>query len=210
MKISLKLCLLVPTLVLSGQSLNAFNPDVEKETSITRSWKKTLRKEAELATALKESEPEFDKVTAALVKGLGEHGFNALVIALTTRAPINIAGTDYLVCQELPKLYSRIHEEEVPTNPCYPESSGIGPKLLTPVLLEYLPADHPSISFYPYHVIKSPNGDYVTVSFTAENNPHWQNGFSSPVPMDKRYWSEDYTVGWGPLRYVSFLLQKKS
>jgi hypothetical protein len=195
----------------SGQLLNACNPDLEKETSFIEGWKKTLRKEAELATALKkESEPEFNKVTAALKKGLEEHKFDEFIAALKTGTLIKIAGTDYLVCQELPKLYSRTHEEEVPTNPCYPESSGIGPKLLTPARLEYLPADDPFVSFYLCGLITSPDADYITLSFTTDYNPHWQSVFSSPVPMDKRYWSEDHTASWVPLRYVSFLLHKRS
>lgn len=194
MKINLKLCLLALTLVLSGQSLNACNP-LPDEDSICR-LRNTLGKEVEL--------------TAALKKGLEEHKFDAFIVALKTGTTLNIAGTDYFVCPELPKLYSRIHEEEVPTNPCYTESSGIGPKLLTPARLEYLPADDPFVSFYLCGLITSPDADYITLSFTTDYNPHWQSVFSSPVPMDKRYWSEDHTASWVPLRYVSFLLQKRS
>lgn len=133
--------------------------------------------------------------------------FDTVTTTLKTKATLVIAGKGYTIREELPKLYSAIHQGEVHTNPCYPESLGIGPTLLTTNTLEHIPA---GIKFNLLSFREDEFNEFLTISFTAENNPHWQDGFSSPVPMDKRYWSEDHTAGWAPLRYVSFLLQKRS
>lgn len=164
MQINLKSCLLVLTLMFSGQSLNAIcNEDLK--------------------------DLDFKRVASGLKK----------------RKLIQIADQEYAVCKELPKRYSSLYGEEVETNPCY--EFGLGPKLLKPTDLENLPDPLPS--FYAIRAAEDESGEFLTVGFTASNNPHWQKMFSSPVPMDKRYWNEVHTEHVSiPYFFVSFLLKK--
>ncbi|MBX9622105.1 MAG: hypothetical protein K2X28_08855 [Alphaproteobacteria bacterium] len=134
-------------------------------------------------------------MNALTLDDLSDHTFDEFTNALVTRTPIRIADEDYSVCQE------------VSANPCF--ELGLEARLLSVSDLENLPDPLPS--FFAINVIEEESGKYLTVSFTANNNPHWQNMFSNLVPMDKRYWSEFCLVAsWPPLRYVNLLLQKTS
>lgn len=165
MKMILKLCLLILTLMFSGQSLNA-----------VQVWNEDLR--------------DLD--------------FKTVASGLKERKLVQIGDEKYAVCLKNPKLYSAIYKKEVRTNPCY--QFGLGPKLLKPTDLENLPDPWPS--FFANNAAKDESGEYITVNFTTRSSPHWKEAFFSPVPMEKRYWNEDHTAGWVPLRYVSFLLKK--
>lgn len=127
--------------------------------------------------------------------------FNEVVSCLKNRRLLKIGKDEYAVCKKEPKFKGKDNE----INPCY--SLGLGPRLFKESDLEKLPSPLPSFNVLIAN--KDEAGEYLTVSFTSHNNPHWPSMFLSPIVLEDRYWDEVHTRDAAvPYRYVSFLLKK--
>ena len=104
-------------------------------------------------------------------------------------------------CKQEPTFKGKINS----LNPCY--SSGLGPRLLKEADLEALPSPLPAFTVLIANTDESE--EYLTVSFTSHDNPHWPSMFLSPIPLEDRYWDEVHTKDTAvPYRIVSFLFKK--
>lgn len=138
--------------------------------------------------------------------------FHTIVTALKERKLIEFEGDEYAVLIKEPSSKSALYLSGlVRMNPCY--KNGLGPHLLKVDQIDTLPQ---GVQWIPYssNTSKFKSLTYVTLRYTANNNPHWEHIYSHPKPFDdlnNHYWhTETNMISTMPIRTVNFLLKKVS
>lgn len=138
--------------------------------------------------------------------------FKDVVHAFRKRKAITVSGNEYFVLKEHPKLSSPLYKgEKVSTNPCYPLSCGLGPKLLRLEDIENLPGE---ADFFFHSFDKDSKNKYITIRFTSNNNPDWALMHTFPEPFkepEHRYWQDEHNKDCVQIgRTVNLLLKRVS
>ena len=135
--------------------------------------------------------------------------FSQMVKAFQKRKLLMINNEEYVPLQKEPLLKSALYKEPVRTNPCY--MGGLGPYLLEEKDLKNIPQGVAWFSYF-FATAEHDSQTYITVGYTANNNPHWGNILDHPVPFNdpvNHYWhTEGNMNSIMPIRTVNFLLKK--
>lgn len=138
--------------------------------------------------------------------------FNTMLNAWKDRKLIKLGGKEYIVLQNLPKLETYNIGKFVRANPCYTNS--LGPYLLKEKDLENLPKSEHKITWFihKFDMVKFKDNIFITVRYTANNNPHWEHKYKYEKPFDNwnnHYWHTEANMqSVSPIRTVNFILQK--
>ncbi len=146
----------------------------------------------------------------AIKEHISEISFSQMVKAFQKRRVVTINNEEYVPLQKEPLLKSALYKEPVRTNPCY--MGGLGPYLLEEKDVKNIPQ---GVEWFPYSSSAMAEHDrqvYITVAYTANNNPHWKNISNHPAPFnnpENHYWhTEGNMHSIMPIRTVNFLLKK--